>query len=64
LRELKQCKHELDTSLQQKEAAIEELRVFRENSAREATAARIEFEKKLAGLTDRAFKLADPEVKA
>jgi hypothetical protein len=64
MRELTQCKHERDVSLDQKEAAIEEMRAFKESSARDATAARIEFERKLATLTERAFKLADPEVKA
>lgn len=49
---------------QQKEQLLSEYRRWKECAAREAAAVREQWEIKIAALTDKAFKLADPEVHA
>lgn len=46
----------------QKEAALQELRLSKEAAQRAAAEAREAWETRIAALTDKAFKLADPEV--
>lgn len=61
-REVQQARARLEVAYQQREAAIEELRKFKETATRDAATLRHTWESKLAALTDKAFTLADPEV--
>ena len=59
-----EARQTIDKLSSQRENVLDEYRQFKEQSSRDAAAARLAFEVKLAALTDKAFKLADPEVHA
>lgn len=63
-RDLRVAQQERDAVAAQRETVIEEYRQYREKCSREAAAQRETWENKFAAMTDRAFKLADPEVHA
>ena len=63
-RGVKSLQQKCDDLTLQKEAVVEEYRVWREGAVREAACVRAQWESKVAALTDKAFKLADPEVHA
>lgn len=61
-RQLQHALSKCNTLLEQKESLHEEFRRFKEAALRDAAEQRSCFESRIAHLTDRAFKIADPEV--